>query len=229
MLKEGAFENPKPDIAMGLHVVSTRQVGKLSYRGGASQAGGDNFRITIKGKQTHAAMPWRGVDPIVIGAQVVLALQTIPSRQVDVTTEPSVLTVGAFNGGNRPNIIPENVELEGTLRTFSLETRDFIVKRVTETAEAIAKSAGGEAKVEWFDADHVVPLINNVNLTRQLAASLQRVAGIENVFEIQRVMPYDDFAFFAQAVPGFYFNVGIASPGHSSGKSRTQSFPSLPS
>jgi amidohydrolase len=218
MLKEGAFENPKPDMAMGLHVVSTREVGKLSYRGGPSQAGGDNFRITIKGKQTHGAMPWRGVDPIVIGAQVVLALQTIQSRQVDVTTEPSVLTVGIFNGGNRANIIPESVELEGTLRTFSLETRNFIVKRVTETAEAIAKSAGGEAKVEWFDADHVVPLINNVNLTRQLASSLQRVAGIDNVFEIQRVMPYDDFAFFAQAVPGFYFNVGIASPGTPPGK-----------
>ena len=218
MLKEGAFENPKPDIVMGLHVISSRPAGKLSYRGGASQAGGDNFRITIKGKQTHGAMPWRGIDPIVIGAQVVLALQTIQSRQVDVTTEPSVLTVGSFNGGNRPNIIPESVELEGTLRTFSLETRNFIVKRVTETAEAIAKGGGGEAKTEWFDADHVVPLLNNASLARQLAPSLQRVAGIENVFEAQRVLPYDDFSFFAQAVPGFYFNVGIASPDTPPGK-----------
>src|SRR5262249_29176114 len=153
----------------------------------------DVFRITVKGRQTHGASPWRGVDPIVLGSQVVLALQTIVSRQVDVTTSPAVLTVGIFNGGNRSNIIPDLGELEGTLRSQDMETRNFIAKRVTETAEAIAKSGGGEAIVQWSDADHVIPLVNNPPLTARLVPSLQRVAGRDNVVEVPRGMAYDDF------------------------------------
>ena len=210
MLVEGAFADPKPDAVLGLHVGSNMPAGKLGYRAGPRNAGADVFRITVKGRQTHGASPWRGVDPIVLGSQIVLGLQTIVSRQIDVTTSPAVLTVGIFNGGNRSNIIPDSVELEGTLRSQDMEMRNFIVKRVTETAEGIAKGGGGEAVVLWSDADHVIPLVNNVSMSGKLVPSLQRVAGNDNVREVPRGMAYDDFSFFAKEVPGFFFNVGVA-------------------
>jgi amidohydrolase len=211
MIQEGALENPRPEAVFGLHVSTFGRAGTIGYRAGQRSAGSDTFRITVKGRQTHGARPWDGVDPIVIASQIVLGLQTIQSRQVNVTTEPSVLTVAIFNAGNRFNIIPDKAELEGTLRTYSLETRDFIKKRVNESAEAIAKSGGGEATVEWQD-DYVIPLVNNVELTRRMLASLQRVAGADKVIEIARATTYDDFSFFSQQVPGLYFNVGIAPP-----------------
>ncbi len=210
MLKEGAFDSPRPDAVLGLHASSALPAGKIGYRAGPRNAGADVFRITIKGRQTHGASPWRGVDPIVLASQVVLGLQTIVSRQVDVTTSPAVLTIGIFNGGNRSNIIPDKVDLEGTLRTQDMEMRNFIVKRVNETAEGIAKGGGGEAVVEWSDGDHVIPLVNNPSLTARLVPSLHRVAGKDNVSEVPRGMAYDDFSFFSKEVPGFYFNVGVA-------------------
>lgn len=185
------------------------RAGTLGYRAGQRSAGSDTFRIIVKGRQTHGARPWNGIDPIVIASQIVLGLQAIQSRQINVTTEPSVLTVAIFNAGNRSNIIPDKAELEGTLRTYSLETRDFIKRRVNETAEAIARSGGGAAAVEWLD-DYVIPLVNNVQLARRMLPTLQRVAGADNVIEVPRVTTYDDFSFFAQQVPGLYFNVGIA-------------------
>lgn len=210
MLAEGAFADPRPDAVLGLHVGSNLPAGKLGWRAGPRNAGADVFRITVKGRQTHGASPWRGVDPIVLGSQIVLGLQTIVSRQVDVTTSPAVLTVGIFNGGNRSNIIPDTVELEGTLRSQDMEMRNFVVKRVTETAEGIARSGGGDAVVLWSDADHVIPLVNHNGLTAKLVPALQRVAGADNVSEVPRGMAYDDFSFFAKEVPGFFFNVGVA-------------------
>jgi amidohydrolase len=209
MIKQGALEGPKPDAIFGLHVSTFGRTGVIGYRAGQRSAGSDTFRIMVKGRQTHGARPWDGVDPIVIASQIVLGLQTIQSRQVNVTTDPSVLTVGIFNAGNRFNIIPDKAELEGTLRTYSLETRDFIKRRVNETAAAIAQSGGGEATVEWLD-DYVIPLVNNVALTQRMVPTLQRVAGADKVIEVPRATTYDDFSFFAQQVPGFYFNVGIA-------------------
>ena len=212
MIREGAFENPKPEAVFGLHVTAVGRIGTIGYRAGARSAGADTFHITVKGKQTHGARPWAGVDPIVIASQIVLGLQTIQSRQVDVTSDPSVLTVGIFNAGNRTNIIPDKAELEGTLRTYNLEMRDFIKRRVKETAEAIALSGGGEAVVVWND-DYVIPLINNVPLTKRMLPTLQRVAGAGNVFEQGRAATYDDFSFFAHEVPGLYFNIGVAPAG----------------
>jgi len=209
MLKEGAFQNPRPEAVFGLHVSAVGRVGTIGYRAGARSAGADTFKITVKGKQTHGARPWAGVDPIVIASQIVLGLQTIQSRQVDVTSDPSVLTVGIFKAGNRTNIIPDEAELEGTLRTYNLQMRDFIKRRVKETAEAIARSGGGEAVVVWND-DYVIPLINNVALTQRMLPTLRRVAGSDKVFEMPRAATYDDFSFFAQEVPGFYFNIGVA-------------------
>lgn len=217
MIAEGALENPKPEAIFGLHVGTFGRAGTLGYRAGQRSAGSDTFRILVKGRQTHGARPWDGVDPIVIASQIVLGLQTIQSRQINVTTEPSVLTVAIFNAGNRFNIIPDKAELEGTLRTYSLETRDFIKRRVNETTEAIARSGGGAATVEWLD-DYVVPLVNDIPLAGRMLPTLQRVAGADKVIEVPRVTTYDDFSFFAQKVPGLYFNVGIAPANPAGGR-----------
>ncbi len=211
MIKQGALDNPRPEAIFGLHVGSFGRTGTIGYRAGQRNAGSDTFRITVKGRQTHGARPWDGVDPIVVASQIVLGLQTIQSRQVNVTTEPSVLTVAIFNAGNRFNIIPDKAELEGTLRTFSLETRDFIKRRVNETADAIARSGGAEATVEWLD-DYVIPLVNDVPLTHRILPALRRVAGDDKVIELPRGTGYDDFSFFAREVPGVYFSVGITAP-----------------
>lgn len=212
MIKEGALDNPRPEVIFGLHVTAPGRSGTVYYRPGATMAGSDTFRITVQGKGTHGARPWAGVDPIVIAAQIILGLQTIESRQVDVTAEPSVLTVGLIQAGTRHNIIPDKAEMGGTLRTFDLEMRDFIMRRVKETAEAIARSGGGEATVEWI-SDGYIPLINNTSLTHRMVPTLQRIAGKENVIEAPRRTTAEDFSFYAQEIPGFFFHVGMAPPG----------------
>src|SRR5262245_1311708 len=212
MIKEGVLENPKPEAVFGLHVTSGLNIGMLQYRAGAVMAGAETFRITVKGRQTHGARPWQGIDPIVISAQIVLALQTIQSRQVDVTKDPSVLTIVAFNGGNRPNIIPDKVEMLGTLRTFDQDTRDFIMRRVKETTEAIAQSGGAEATVEW-KADGYIPLVNNVALTQRMVPTLRRVAGTDKIIEGPRITASEDFSFYAKQVPGLFFHIGITPQG----------------
>jgi amidohydrolase len=211
MIKEGVLDDPRPDAIFGLHVSSGLHTGKIAYRPGPAMAGSDTFRIVVKGRQTHGAMPWLGVDPIVVGAQIVVALQTIPSRQVDVTKGPSVLTIGTFNGGNRQNIIPDSVEMQGTLRTFDADTRDFIIRRVGETVAAVAQSGGAEATVEWRGGGYM-PLVNHAGLTQRSVPTLRQVAGVDNVVEGRQVMASEDFAFFAKEVPALYFNVGITSP-----------------
>ena len=214
MIKEGALENPKPEAIFGLHVTAPGPAGTIFYRAGATMAGADQFRITVKGRQTHGARPWQGVDPIVIASQIVLGLQTIQSRQVDVTSEPSVLSVGIFNAGNRSNIIPDKAELEGTLRTFNLDMRAFIMRRMKETAEGIAKSGGGEATIEWIGESYI-PLINNVALTNRMVPTLQRVVGANKVVEIKPRTPAEDFSFYAQEIPALFYFVGITPPGAS--------------
>jgi amidohydrolase len=211
MIKEGALENPKPEVIFGLHVVSPGRVGTIAYRAGTAMAGSDTFHITVIGRGTHGARPWAGIDPIVVASQIVLGLQTIESRQVDVTNEPSVLTIGMFNAGNRSNIIPDTAELEGTLRTFDPEMRNFIMRRVKETAEAIAQSGGAQADVEWI-SDGYIPLVNNVSLTRRMASTLQHVAGPDKVFETKARTTSEDFSYYAEQIPGFFFWVGINPP-----------------
>jgi amidohydrolase len=211
MIKEGALENPRPEAIFGLHLASPAAPGTIMYRAGAVMAGSDTFRITVKGRQTHGARPWAGVDPIVLAAQIIVGLQTIQSRQVDVTSDPSVLTVGILNAGNRANIIPDKAEMEGTLRTFNLEMRDFIMRRVKETAEAIARSGGGDATTEWI-SDGYIPLLNDVALTQRMVPTLQRVAGARNVIEIKPRTPAEDFSFYAREIPALFFFVGITPP-----------------
>ena len=211
MLAEGAFNDPKPDVAFGLHVVSGLPAGTIGYCPGPAHASADEFRITVHGRQTHGARPWAGVDPIVIGAQVVTALQTIQSREVNIA-EPSVLTVGTFQGGTRNNIIPDQAVMTGTLRTYSTERREMMMRRVSELSGAVAAGMNGSAEVTWWPNGYP-PLVNAPPLVDQRLPSLARAVGADNLRAGTPSMAGDDFAYFAQVVPAFYFWVGITRPG----------------
>lgn len=207
MLREGLFDDPRPDAIFGLHVVPS-PVGTIGWRTGGLMASSDRFTIKVRGRQTHGAVPWGGIDPIVVAAQIVLGLQTIPSRQLDATLTPSVVTVGAIRGGVRHNIIPDEVDMTGTLRTFDPETRDAIHERVTRTAEQIAASAGASAEVEIFPGYPVT--YNDPELTRRMLPTLERVVG-PGLIEAPRATGAEDFSYYQQEVPGLFFFVGIAS------------------
>ena len=211
MLAEGAYSDPRPDAVFGLHMVSGLPAGALGYCPGPAHASADEFRIVVNGRQTHGARPWGGVDPIVIGAQIVSALQTVQSRQVNVD-QPSVLTIGQFHSGTRNNIIPDRAEMNGTLRTYDEARRAFMQRRVTEIAESIAKGMDGSAAVHWEQNGYPVT-VNNPELTARMLPSLARVAGIDGLRLSPRSTAGDDFSYFAQDVPGLYFWVGIAPPG----------------
>ncbi|TVS14670.1 MAG: amidohydrolase [Gammaproteobacteria bacterium] len=207
MLREGLFDDPRPDAIFGLHVVPA-PVGTIGWRSGGMMASSDRFTIKVRGRQTHGAVPWGGVDPIVVASQIVLGLQTIPSRQLDATLTPSVVTVGAIRGGVRHNIIPEEVDMTGTLRTFDPDTRTQIHERVTRTAENIAASAGATAEVEIF---HGYPVTyNDPDLTGRMLPTLRRVVG-DGLIEAPRATGAEDFSFYQQEVPGLFFFVGVAS------------------
>ncbi len=207
MIKQGVLENPKPDVIFGLHVFAGVEAGTIAYRPGPAMASSDRIRITVNGRQTHGALPWRGVDPIVISSQIVLGLQTIVSRQVDVTLEPAVVTIGAIKGGVRDNIIPDSVEMLGTVRTFNEEMRADIHVRIRNTVELIAKSAGASAQVHFDNAYPVT--VNDIALTERMVPTLERVAGKEHVFVGQKITGYEDFSYYQQKVPGFFYFVGI--------------------
>jgi len=212
MIREGALTDPRPEAIFGLHVTAPGPSGTIFYRAGGYMAGANNFRITVKGRGTHGARPWAGVDPIVLAAQIVLGLQTIESRQVDVTSDPSVLTVGMFNAGNRSNIIADKAEMVGTLRTFNPEMRDFIMRRVNETAELIAKSGGGDASVEWREGG-ATPLTNNAELTNRMLPTLRRVAGADKTIEGKPRTASEDFSDYAKEIPAMFYHVGATPPG----------------
>lgn len=206
MLKDGAFADPRPDAVFGLHV-SPIPVGAIAVRKQGMMASSDEFKITVHGQQTHGAQPWAGIDPIVVAAQIVLGLQTIPSRQLDVTLTPSIVTVGAINGGVRNNIIPQSVEMVGTIRTFDAETRDDIHQRVQRTATQIAASAGATADVS-IDIGYPVTA-NDPELTDKMMPTLRRVVG-PGLVESPRVTGAEDFSYFAEEVPGMFFFLGVA-------------------
>ena len=210
MLAEGAFDDPKPDAMFGLHVLSILPAGVLGYRAGVTLASTDEFRITVTGRQTHAAFPWSGVDPIAVGAQIVSALQTIESRQVNVA-EPSVLSVATFHGGNRANIIPNQVVMGGTLRTMSEDRRQYMRRRTQELAESVARGMDANATVEWLPNGYA-NTINDPALTARMVPSLARVVGAEHVRVTPPLMAADDVAYFAQSTPTLFFWAGITRP-----------------
>ena len=174
-------------------------------------ASSDVLRITVKGKQTHGAAPWAGVDPIVVSSQIILGLQTIASRQLDVTRTPSIITIGSIHGGVRYNIIPDEVQLDGTIRTFSSEVQDDMHRRITLTAESIAASAGATASVAITRQYPVT--INDPALTEAMLPTLQRVAGADMVSEQPLVTASEDFSFFAQRAPGLFIFLGSTRKG----------------
>jgi amidohydrolase len=211
MIAEGAMESPRPDAVFGLHVTSRLPLGALGYRPGPTMASADTLKITVKGSQTHGAMPWAGVDPIVTSAQVVLGLQTVVSRQIDLTREPAVVTLGTIHGGLRGNIIPDEVQMTGTIRTFDEAMRDDVHERVTYLAEAIAR--GSRASCEVCIQKHYPVTVNDPELTAAMRPTLARVAGEPQLMLVPKVMGSEDFSFFQRVVPGLFFFVGVTPEG----------------
>jgi amidohydrolase len=222
MIKEGVLEKPKPAAIFGLHVISGIPAGTLTYRPGPLMASADWLYLTVKGRQTHGAWPWKGVDPVVTAAQIVTGLQNIVARQLDVSREPAVVTVATIHGGQRKNIIPDQVEMTGTIRTFDEEMRSDVHARIKHIAESIAQANHATAEVK---IEKAVPVtVNDPALTERMAPTLQRIAGKANVMVQPRVMVAEDFSYFQQRVPGLFFFVGItpkdqdmsaAAPNHS--------------
>jgi len=206
MVKEGALDNPKVDAIFGLHVTSRFAVGELAYKPEGMMAAVDSFKIVVKGKQTHGAYPWLGVDPIVVASQIVLGLQTIPSRQVDSSLAPSIVTVGAIHGGVRTNIIPDQVEMIGTIRSLDAKMRDEIHMRIKRTTESIAASAGATATVEITTGYPIT--YNDPALTEWSLPTLRRVAGMSHAKLVNAVLGAEDFSFFQQKVPGLFYWIG---------------------
>lgn len=216
MVKEGVLENPKVDVIFGMHIQSISQLGRITYRPAGMMASSDWFTIKVKGKQSHGAAPWMGIDPIVVSAQIILGLQTIVSRQTDLTNEAAVISVGMINAGIRENIIPEEAIMGGTIRTLDPDMQNRIHEKIKLTATNIAESAGATAEVV---IDSKTPVTyNDIALTEKMVASLQKAAGAENVVRIHAVTGAEDFAYFQQKVPGFFFFVGAMPPDQDPGK-----------
>ena len=211
MVEQGAMENPRPHAVFGLHVTSRLPLGVIGYRPGPAMASADSLHITVQGRQTHGAMPWYGVDPIVTAAQVVLGLQTVVSREVDLTQEPAVVTIGSIKGGVRGNIIPDKVEMEGTIRTFDETMRDEIHERVTTLAEAIGRGSRGSCKV--CIRKYYPVTVNDPVLTEAMLPTLQRVAGAGQTRLVPKVMGSEDFSFFQRVSPGLFIFLGVVPPG----------------
>lgn len=210
MLEAGAFANPVPNAVFGLHVWPNR-VGQIAVRQGPIMAAAGNFTIIVKGKQTHGSQPWSGVDPIVVASQIVMGLQTIASRQVNVAYLPSVLTVGQIAGGNRSNIIPDSVVMVGTLRTFDDAMRKDIAMRIERTATDIARSAGATALVKVDQGGLVTA--NDTTLTDRMLPTLRRAAGENGVAFVNPVMGSEDFPEFTRNIPGVFFFLGVTPKG----------------
>jgi amidohydrolase len=210
MIKEGALENPVPGAIFGLHVWPER-VGTVSYKPGPFMAAADGLRIVVRGKQTHGAQPWGGVDPIVVASQIVLGLQTIVSRQEDITKVPAIVTVGSIQGGNRGNIIPDSVVMVGTVRTFDESMRADIARRIEQTASHIAQAAGATAVVEVPQGTAVT--INDSSLTAKMLPTMRRVVGDRNLLRAGLQTPAEDFSLYQQRIPGLFVFLGIVPEG----------------
>ena len=210
MINDGVFNEPTPTAVFGLHVTSAQASGQIALRPGGLMASADSLKIDIQGRQTHGSSPWRGVDPVVTAAQIILALQTIPSRQLDATLTPSVLTISTVHGGVRANIIPDTLEMQGTIRTHDEAVRADIKRRMEKTAIAIAESQGAKATVSIREG---VPVTyNDPPLTNWGMKSLGRGVGEERVKESRPVMGAEDFSILAQKVPGMFFFLGVTPP-----------------
>ena len=217
MVKEGVLKNPDVDAIFGLHINSQTPVGVIRYKSGGTMAAAQSFTINVKGKQSHGSQPWSGVDPILISAKIIDGLQTIISREVNLTNEAAVITVGKIKSGVRFNIIPESAEMIGTIRTLDYDMKDQITKRMKEMVPAIAKAYGGDATVEIRDATDIT--YNEPALVEQMLPTMKRIAGDANIQTQKAITGAEDFSYFQKEVPGFFFFLGGMTPGN------TESFP----
>jgi len=222
MFEEGVLDtDPKPEAIFGLHSFPDLEVGQLGYQEGPAMAAVDHFLIEIHGKQSHGAYPHLSVDPVVIAAQAVMALQTIRSRNLP-ALEPSVVTVGIVRGGERFNIIPGSVHLEGTVRTFRPEIREQVERRMREILDGVTRAAGGSFTMEY--RSNAPATINDPELARRVRPGMERAVGADKVIEVEPTMAGEDFAYFAERIPGFYFRLGVVAAGAESGGLHTPTF-----
>ncbi len=219
MIKDGVLENPHVDVMFGLHINSQTEVGKIKYRTGGIMAASDWFKIKVKGKQTHGSQPWAGIDPVVVSAQIINGLQTIVSRQTELTKNPAVISVSVINGGVRSNIIPEDVTMLGTIRTLDTGMQRIIHEKIALTASKIAEASGATAETS-IDKKTLVTY-NDPALTKKMVPSFIKAAGEENVIETEAVTGAEDFSFFAEKVPSIFFFIG----GMEKGKDPKTAFP----
>jgi len=213
MLKEGLFKDFKPEAVFGLHVFSSVQAGQIAVRGGPLMAASDRFAITVNGRQTHGSAPWNGIDPIVAAADLIGTAQTIVSRRANLSKQPAVLTVGAIKGGIRYNIIPDAVEMVGTIRTFDPDMRRQIFADLRNVAEHTAAAHGATATTDIYEKDGNPATVNDPALTARMLPSLQAVVGKDNVYEPPLQMGSEDFSLYAQQVPAMFFFVGSTGEG----------------
>lgn len=206
MIKEGVLDNPKVDVMFGLHIGSQTDVGRINYRSGSAMAASDWFTIKVKGKQTHGSQPWAGVDPVVVSAQIVNGLQTIVSRQTDLTKNAAVISVSTMHGGVRSNIIPEELVMTGTIRTLDTAMQNLIHEKIKLTASKIAEASGATAETV-IDKKTLVTY-NDPALTKLMLPSLIKAAGESNVEEVPAITGAEDFSFFAEKVPSLFFFIG---------------------
>jgi len=214
MVEQGVMrDDPAPEAVFGLHVFPQWEVGEIGYRPGAIMASSDDLEIEVTGRQTHGAAPWDGIDPIVASAQVINALQTVTSRQMNLTKAPVVVTIGKIDGGVRGNIIPDSVKMTGTLRALDPAMRTDMQARVTRAAENAAEAVGATAKVTIGSANAYPVTVNDPALTAMMLPTLQRALGKDKVLEVQPMLPAEDFSFYAQEVPGLFMFLGVRTPG----------------
>tara|TARA_R110002050_G_scaffold56512_1_gene126983 strand:- start:75006 stop:76280 length:1275 start_codon:yes stop_codon:yes gene_type:complete len=217
MIKEGVLENPDVDVIFGLHIDSATPVGTISYKPGGIMAAVERFVVIVKGKQTHGSQPWDGVDPIYISAKIIDGYQSIISRESNLLIEPAVITVGKITAGVRFNIIPESAEMIGTVRTLDADMKKLIIRRMTEMTKDLANAYGGSATIAFQNNTAIT--YNDIKLTEQMLPTIQHVAGADHVKLVKATTGGEDFSFFQEKVPGFYFFLGGMTPGN------TASFP----
>jgi len=207
MLAEGIFKDYKPEVAFGIHITSGIPSGVLGYHSGPAMAAVDTFDLTVHGVQTHGSRPWGGVDPIVASAQIINAVQTIISRKVDVTKAAAVVSFGAIKGGIRSNIIPDKVEMVGTIRNFDMGIRDIVHENLRQIVENTAKASGATAELVIHSGYPVT--VNDPQLTKKMLPSLRKVFGDNQVVDMGQITGAEDFSYYAQEVPGFFFFMGV--------------------
>lgn len=212
MIEEGVLNNPDVDAIFGLHINSSTPVGTIRYKPGGTMAAVERFVIDVKGKGSHGSAPWTGVDPILISAKIIDGLQTIISREAKLVDEPAVITVGKITAGTRFNVIPESAELIGTVRTLDPDMREMVIRRMNEMVPAIAKAYGGDAEITFQNNTAIT--YNDLELTANMLPTLQKLAGEDKVELVKATTGGEDFSFFQEEVPGFYFFLGGMTPGN---------------